>query len=109
MKEAVSTKASSAVDEMFAQTSGEMLVSVGRLIDSLKGRTLAISDALGRKFAEIFSTCWERVSDDHALRAARDQAAGKLAPLRARLDAAMAAAGLSASAGPASSQVVDVL
>ena len=38
-----------------------------------------------RKLTDVFSTCWERLDDDDTdVRAAREQAIGKLAPLRDR-------------------------
>ena len=48
-----------------------------------------------RKLTDVFSTCWERLDDDDTdVRAAREQAIGKLAPLRVQLEAAMRKAGL---------------
>jgi hypothetical protein len=60
---------------------------------------------------QVFSTCWERLGageDDQAIRAAREAALGQMAPLRARLDAAMAKAGLHPSTPPPRANVVDV-
>jgi hypothetical protein len=98
MKSAVNSHAETALDGIFTETTGGMLLQIADLIDVLRGQVAALCDKVAGILRRIYSAYWEReegaatISAD--VRAARDLAALTTAPMRTKLDEAMARAGI---------------
>ena len=98
MKSAVNSHAETALDGIFTETTGGMLQQIADLIDVLRGQVAALCDKVVGILRRIYSAYWEReegaatISAD--VRAARDLAALTTAPMRTKLDEAMARAGI---------------
>lgn len=99
LQHATKSHANGAVSEMFDESIAEMLRSISTLIDDLRNRAQTACAEVKALVRQAFAVVWEDEGDaiDPTLllriQSVRDDAAHKLRPLRASLDAAMAEAG----------------
>jgi len=94
MKSAVNLHAETALAGIFMETTGGMLRQIADLIDVLRGQVATLCDKVAGILRRIYSAYWEREDGAAAIsadvRAARDLAAQTIAPMRRKLDEAIA-------------------
>ena len=100
IKGAVNRHADGAVSAMFGEATAGMLQSISKLVADLEARVRVLCAAVSSRLAQVYSVVWENAgaavdpARELQIKQARDDAAHRLQPLRARLDAAMQEAGL---------------